>query len=167
MSETVFLGLGANLGDRQANLTAACRMLNESEGVCGLQKSALYETAPWGRLEQPPFLNAVICFSYEHSPQRLLARCQEIEAALGRRREPGLPWGPRTLDIDILLFGALQMQTPELTIPHPYLCQRAFVLAPLGDLAPKRWLPGIGSVEAALAGVDAGGVQKIAPPGAW
>lgn len=167
MTETVFLGLGANLGDRQANLTAACRLLSASEGVSGLQKSSLYETAPWGELEQPPFLNAAVCFYYEHSPQRLLARCQEIEAALGRQREPGRHWGPRTLDIDILLFGALQMQTPELTIPHPYLCQRAFVLVPLWDLNPELWLPAKGPLAATLAGVDSCGVQKIAPASAW
>jgi 2-amino-4-hydroxy-6-hydroxymethyldihydropteridine diphosphokinase len=126
--KTVYLSLGSNLGDRQANLRAAI------ERLAPVRQSSIYETEPVDYLQQGWFLNMVVEVHTPLFPMQLLARTQKIERELGRVR--GIPKGPRTLDIDILLFGDAVIHTPKLEIPHPRMADRRFVLAPLADLAP-------------------------------
>jgi 2-amino-4-hydroxy-6-hydroxymethyldihydropteridine diphosphokinase len=129
----VYLGLGSNLGDRENNLRAAMHHL------CGIGEitavSPIYETEPWGLREQPPFLNAACAVRTDCAPLDLLHLVKSIEEVLGRR--PTVRWGPRIIDIDILLYDDVVIATPELTIPHPSLPERAFVLIPLADIAPQ------------------------------
>lgn len=142
-----FLGLGANLGDRVAALAEAARRLRGPD-LRVLRGSRVYESPPWGRTEQPPFLNQVIEVETSLSPGALLQRCHEVERALGRVRAER--WGPRTIDIDVLLYDDLQVQTPDLVVPHPEMRRRAFVLVPLAEIAPGLRLPTGETVEALL-----------------
>ena len=141
---TCYLSLGANLGARAQALREALRRLAQLPGTRLVRASAFYETAPWGKTDQPPFLNGAACLSTRLAPEALLAACQEIERALGRVRHEH--WGARTLDID-LVYGvrggqAVRVATPRLTLPHPYLLERAFVLVPLAEIAPTLVLAG-------------------------
>jgi len=138
---TVYLGLGSNLGDREANLREACRRL-QAGGVHLGPCSSLYDTEPWGMAEQPRFLNAACRGETALQPRELLRLAKQIERALGRREGPR--YGPRPVDIDILLYNDLILQSTELTIPHPRLRERAFVLAPLAEIAPDLVVPGDG-----------------------
>ncbi|MER3455375.1 MAG: 2-amino-4-hydroxy-6-hydroxymethyldihydropteridine diphosphokinase [candidate division GAL15 bacterium] len=138
MNERVFLSLGSNLGARQANLQAALRLLQEG-GVRVVRCSSWYETDPVGYVDQPPFLNLVVEARTELSPHALLRLAQRVESALGRVRQ--VPWGPRTADVDLLLYGNRVVATPELVLPHPRMRERAFVLVPLHEVAPDLVLP--------------------------
>jgi dihydropteroate synthase len=129
-----YLGLGANLGDRAANLATAIRRLGESPAVRVIRRSGLYETAPVGVREQPRFLNAVLEAETTLAPRDLLTLAKGIEDALGR--QPGPRWGPRPIDVDILLYGDRRVDQPDLTIPHRALWDRDFVLVPLAELQP-------------------------------
>lgn len=135
-----YLALGSNMGDSLKNLTAARDQLDQLEGVTVLQSSKLYETDPYGPVAQDDFLNAVLQIECQLPAEMLLAEIHRIEAALGRTRE--IHWGPRTIDIDILLLGDLVMDTPQLTIPHKELTKRSFVLVPLQDVYPDENLLG-------------------------
>lgn len=161
-SAIVYLGLGSNLGERQANLERAMKLLGEKLVI--EQISSLYETEPVGYREQPLFLNAVCCATTELSPCELLHLAKEVEIALGR--VTSFPNGPRLIDIDILFYGDQVMEAPQLTIPHPRLADRAFVLVPLAELAPHLLHPVLHvTIEELLTktnGLD--GVRKI---GAW
>ncbi|MFA5515816.1 MAG: 2-amino-4-hydroxy-6-hydroxymethyldihydropteridine diphosphokinase [Desulfuromonadales bacterium] len=131
----VFLGLGANLGDRLGNLRGARHQLQQAPGVNLSAASALYETHPVGGPPgQNDYLNAVLAVRTTLSPRELLHLCQTIEANFARQRRE--TWGPRTLDIDLLLYGNEILQEKDLIVPHPQLHRRAFVLQPLTDLAP-------------------------------
>ena len=141
---TCYLSLGANLGARAQALREALRRLAQLPGTRLSRASSFYETAPWGKTDQPPFLNGAACLSTRLAPEALLAACQEIERALGRVRHEH--WGARTLDID-LVYGVRGAQvvraaSPRLTLPHPYLLERAFVLVPLAEIAPALVLAG-------------------------
>lgn len=136
-----YLGLGANLGDRWANLAAAARMLGASRCLRVLRCSRVYETEPWGVANQPRFLNCVLEVGVSLPPEELLARCKDAEEHLGR--EPGIRWGPRLIDLDILLYDNLLVDLPHLTIPHPRLHLRAFALVPLAELAAARVHPAL------------------------
>lgn len=127
-----FLSLGANLGDRAVALRKAREALAAPPGVALVASSRLYETAPQELHDQPAFLNQVVCVETTLSPRELLARCLAVEDRLGRERR--VRFGPRTLDIDILLYEGVESDEPELTLPHPRLWQRAFVLVPLADV---------------------------------
>lgn len=129
MAEVV-IALGSNLGDRIANLREAVRRLNE-EGVAVTRRSSVWETAPVPA-DQPAFLNAVLVGDTELEPHDLLAALKRIEYALGRR--PGRRWGPREVDLDILFYAELSLDTPDLRIPHERIAERSFVLAPLADV---------------------------------
>ena len=131
--KTIYLGLGSNIGDRQANLEAALAGL-PAIGVRVTRASPVYETEPVDFTDQRWFLNLVVEAETELFPLQLLARLQRIERDLGRVRT--VAKGPRTLDIDILLYGQAVIQRPDLEIPHPRMAERRFVLAPLADLAP-------------------------------
>lgn len=131
---TTYLSLGSNLGARLGHLAEAVRRLNDLPGVRVAGVSNIYETAPQGFTEQPAFLNLAVAVETNLEPLGLLAHIQEVERAMGRVRT--LRWGPRTIDIDILLFGREQIRTEALEVPHPRMGERAFVLVPLLDLHP-------------------------------
>lgn len=160
--ETVsaYLALGANLGDRQRQLQGAREVLAAS-GVRVLAASPLYETGPVGGPPgQPCYLNAALQVATSLSGHDLLALCQAVESRFGRRRQE--PWGPRTLDIDLLFYGQETIDEPGLVIPHPRLQQRRFVLAPLADLAPELRHPALGrSVRELLAALDNGETVRL------
>jgi GTP cyclohydrolase-4 len=155
----VYLGLGANMGDRQANLEMAIELLGERLDI--RQVSSVYETEPVGYEDQPMFLNAVCRVQTDIGPLQLLSLVKGIEASMGR--VPNFTDGPRPIDIDIILYGDLVMVDPELTIPHPRMAQRAFVLIPLMEIAPGLVHPFSGeSVDEMAEKVDGvGGVKKI------
>jgi 2-amino-4-hydroxy-6-hydroxymethyldihydropteridine diphosphokinase len=127
-----FLSLGSNVGDRQALLAAASDALAALPGTAVVASSGIYETAPHGSVRQPDFLNQVVCVETALEPHDLLTQCQRIESEHGRMR--GLRFGPRTLDIDILLFEDVELEEPELMLPHPRMLGRAFVLVPLAEV---------------------------------
>lgn len=139
---TAFLGLGSNLGKREEMLREALERLNRREGIQIDRVSDIYETDPVGYTDQPPFLNLVCKIRTALSPHELLDTVLEIERELGRERL--IRWGPRTVDIDVLLYGSEHIDTPDLSVPHPRLMERAFVLVPLADVANERellWRP--------------------------
>lgn len=140
MSNTVYLALGANLGDKEANLEEAVRQISllESTEIQGV--SAMYETEPVGYVEQDRFLNMAVRIKTGLEPLQLLERLQAIENLLKRKRD--IRWGPRTIDIDILLYGNAEINEPRLTVPHPRMFERAFVLIPLKDVYGEAGLKG-------------------------
>ena len=137
--ERVFLGLGSNKGDKLHWLRFALEGLSRCPRTRIVRVSSLYRTAPWGVAEQEDYYNAVAELATELPPRELLAAAQRIEALSGRERP--YRWAPRELDIDILLYGGLQLATEELTIPHPRMRERRFVLLPLAEIAPELVLP--------------------------
>jgi 2-amino-4-hydroxy-6-hydroxymethyldihydropteridine diphosphokinase len=160
---TVYLGLGANLGDRLANLRLALRRL---QTLARLEEvSSLYETQPQGVTDQPLFLNAVCRVTTGLEPPALLRFLKNVEWEIGRR-PGGEPWGPRPIDLDILLYDDRVLDTPDLKVPHPRLPERAFVLVPLCELAPELRHPQLGrTMKELLASVGQEGVRRIAPRG--
>lgn len=157
----ILLGLGGNLGDPAATIHAALGRL-DAEGITILARSRLYRTPPWGPVAQPDFLNSCALARTDFSPRDLLAITQRIETEFGRERR--VRWGPRTLDIDILTYGDAMLDEAGLTIPHPRLTERAFVLVPLTEIAPDRIVFGR-AVRDWVAGVDASGVTPAGPSG--
>jgi 2-amino-4-hydroxy-6-hydroxymethyldihydropteridine diphosphokinase len=133
------IGVGSNVGERLEFLQRAVKSLRETVGIEVIQLSSVYETEPVGPTDQPWFLNAVAAVDTSLSPVTLLDQTQAIERALGR--ETTYRWGPRTIDLDILLYGNIQVRTATLVIPHAELCQRAFVMIPLLELDPRLVLP--------------------------
>ena len=133
MKATCWISLGANLGDRAAALQAAVAQLRLTPGIEVSRVSSFYETPPWGKTDQPPFLNAAAELLTTLSPLALLQACQRIEDQLGRKRLEH--WGPRTIDLDLLHIPGCTVDSPALQLPHPYLLQRAFVLVPLAEIA--------------------------------
>ncbi len=130
-----YLSLGSNLGDRKAQLQEAVRLLQANPAISNVKMSSVYETAPVGYLDQGAFLNLAVRLETSLSPLELLDACQGIEQTLQRERL--VRWGPRTVDLDILLYGQEQLVTEKLTIPHPRMSERAFVLVPLRELLPS------------------------------
>ncbi len=145
-----YLGLGSNMGDRQRMLASAVGLLAGGALRVG-RRSRVYETPPWGKMDQPSFLNQVIEVETVLGPEALLRRCLQVEERLGRVR--GERWGPRTIDVDILLYGNVVLARPELTIPHVEMRRRAFVLVPLAEIAPGLRLPTGEAVETLLEGL--------------
>lgn len=148
-----WIGLGANLGDRAATLSRALEAMDRLTQTRVTTLSPTYETPPWGRTDQAEFLNAVARVETGLAAKEVLGGLLTIESALGRRRE-GERWGPREIDLDLLLYGDAVIREPDLTVPHPRLAERAFVLVPLHDLAPELMLPGLGRVDELLAALD-------------
>lgn len=147
---TAYIALGSNLGDRRGHLAAARAALDGTPGVAVCAVSPLFETAPVGPAPQGPYLNAAVRLETTLRAPSLLARLLEIEATRGRRRD-GARHGPRTLDLDLLLFGDAELDAPELVVPHPRLHQRVFVLEPLRRIAPGVVHPILGETIEALA----------------
>ena len=163
MKEAVaHLGLGTNLGDRTGNLRKALEHLSAQSGLRYLRCSQVYETEPWGVADQPTFLNTVAEVETTLDPEGLLGVCKEVEQRMGR--QPGLRWGPRLIDIDVLLFGDLIVRLPHLEIPHPRLHIRAFALIPLAELVPDTVHPGTGSTIRELA-YTVEGRERVMPNG--
>jgi len=156
-----FLALGGNLGDVRTAFANAVAMLCGDGAVTLKARSSDYRTPPWGVTDQPPFLNAVITVTTSLSPHELLTRALDCEHALGRDRANERHWGPRPIDIDILAYDDVELHDPDLTLPHPHLFERAFVLLPLAEIAPERVIGGI-RVRDALKRVDATGVVRMA-----
>ncbi len=156
-SAPVFLALGTNLGEREVNLAQA---LEELSSLTIISKvSSIYETPPWGVTDQPAFLNQVLAAETSLSPLELLKAVKDIEARMGR--VASVRYGPRLIDIDILLYGDTVLDTPALTLPHPRMSERAFVLVPLLEIAPDLALPGSGELLTdLLAGLDQSGIHK-------
>ena len=159
--EVAFVGIGANLGAREETLRRAVEVLDAESGIAVVAASSVYETAPVGIVDQPYFLNAVLRVDTELSAQRLLDRLLLIEEQFGRVRKT--KWGPRTLDLDILLYGDAVINQPGLQVPHPHLHKREFVLAPLCDLIPDLPHPLLGdSFQSLAASLDMdASVKKI------
>lgn len=134
-----YVSLGSNVGDRLANLAASARMLAEAEGLAVLAASHVYESEPWGVTDQPAFANAVLRIDFAGEADALLELCQEVETHLGRTGGPR--YGPRVIDLDILLFGDEEWVSPVLEIPHPRLLERDFVVTPLLEIAPAATMP--------------------------
>ena len=155
----MYLGIGSNIGDRDANLREAIARL-EAGDVSIVQRSSLYETAPREVLDQPWFLNAVVEAKTELFPLQLLARIRNIEQEMGRRRM--MPKGPRNIDIDILFYGRSLIHTSELEVPHPHIGERRFVLEPLAEIAPEFRHPGNGKTAGEmLSALEPQGVRRL------
>jgi len=142
-----YVGLGSNLGDREALIRRAAELIG------ALRLSTIRETEPWGYTAQGPFLNAVAELDTGLAARPLLVHLLDVERRLGRERL-GPRWGPRTIDLDLLLYGDETIDEPDLIVPHPLLLERIFVLEPLADLIPSRKIPGNGTVSEALAGIQ-------------
>jgi len=147
-----YVGLGANLGPREITLLRAVDLLAETEGLDVRAVSQLRETEPVGVVDQPLFLNGAVVLNTSLSPRELLDRLLEIERELGRVRD--VRWGPRVVDLDLLVYGDRQIDEPGLRVPHPRLYERRFALEPLAELDPELDVPGLGRVENALAALD-------------
>ncbi len=159
-SVDAFVGIGSNLDDPAAQVRRAIVALDGiGESRCHVA-SGLYRNPPMGPADQPDYVNAVAWLRTGLSPLELLAALQAIEADAGRRRQ-GPRWGPRPLDLDLLVYGQRVIDTPDLQVPHPGVTERAFVLYPLSEIDPHRIIPGKGSAEALAAAVDGGALQAI------
>jgi 2-amino-4-hydroxy-6-hydroxymethyldihydropteridine diphosphokinase len=155
----IVLALGSNLGDRLATLQGAVTVLLSETALHLIALSPVYETAPVGGPAQPEYLNAVLVARTTLHPNALLHRCQQAEQAFHRTR--GEVWGPRTLDVDIIVYGDLVSDDPVLTLPHPRARERAFVLAPWLDVEPDAEIPGQGQIADLLAAVGRDGVRRL------
>ena len=147
-----FVGLGANLGDRERTIAEAVRLLSERDGITVVAVSSLRETDPVGVVDQPRFLNGAVLVETESSPRELLDALLAVEHELGRVRDRR--WGPRTIDLDLLVYGDVRLDEPGLTVPHPRLHERRFALEPLAELDPGLVIPGLGPVRDLVARLD-------------
>ncbi|MFN7182702.1 MAG: 2-amino-4-hydroxy-6-hydroxymethyldihydropteridine diphosphokinase [Thermomonas haemolytica] len=167
MSEVVraCIGIGANLGDPVAAVRGALDALDAIPGCRLVAASRLYRTPAWGRLDQPDFVNAAAVLETALAPRALLEALLAVERRAGRERggeQAARRWGPRVLDLDLLLYGEQVVDEPGLRVPHPHLYERAFALVPLAEIAADAPFPGHGRVGEALRGVDVTGVEPIA-----
>lgn len=155
------IGLGANLGDACATVRAALQALARLPQTRLLAGSRLYRTPAWGNQAQPPFINAAAALETTLTPLELLDQLLAVEEQFGRIRLPGERWGPRTLDLDLLLYADSVVDLPRLKVPHPYLHERAFALLPLADVAPDALIPGYGTVGDLLADMEICGIEPL------
>ena len=156
-----FVGIGSNLADPARQVEKALLELAQLPGCRMVGHSGLYVSVAMGAAGQPDYVNAVAGLLTRLEPDRLLDALQAVEAAHGRVRD-GTRWGPRTLDLDIIAMGQLQLATPRLTLPHPGAHRRNFVLAPLADIAPHYWLPGRGRVSTLAEAAGEEGIGRLA-----
>lgn len=154
------LSLGGNVGKARDTLDRAVALLCDGVTVRLLARSSDYRTAPWGRPDQPSFVNCCVIVGTDLPPRALLARMQEVEIALGRDRGAETRWGPRPIDIDLVAYDDLALDAPDLVLPHPHWRARAFVLVPLAEIAPDRTIAGV-AVRDALARLDCSGVARL------
>jgi 2-amino-4-hydroxy-6-hydroxymethyldihydropteridine diphosphokinase len=157
------IALGGNVGQEaqvRNTLDRAIAAFCDGAAVRLLARSSDYRTPPWGVTDQPPFINCAIVVATELPPPALLVRAQAVEAEFGRDRSHERRWGPRTLDIDLIAYDDVTMDTPELTLPHPRALARAFVLMPLAEIAPERRICGVG-IQDALGRIDRAGIERL------
>ena len=159
---SAIIALGGNVGDVRATFKAAIPEICALARAELLARSSDYKTPPWGEEQQPAFINACIEIETALAPDALLANLQSVERKFGRDRATERRWGPRTLDLDLIAYDDLTLQTDALSLPHPRLFERAFVLVPLAEIAPGRTIGGR-SVKAALADVSSAGIERLAP----
>lgn len=159
---SIYIGLGSNLADPQAQVEGGLRALGGLAETHLLRRSRLYRSAPWGRADQPEFVNAVAQLDTTLAPHILLDALLTIERQAGRERDT-TRWGPRVLDLDILLYGDVVLDEPGLHLPHPHLHERVFVLMPLCEIAPELQIPGLGRADALLARLDTSTCWAIDP----
>lgn len=159
-SVAAYIGIGSNLDDPERQVRRAIEALASIPQTRCVRVSRLYRTSPWGRTDQPAFVNAAAEIATTLTPRALLDALLAIERQQGRHRD-GTRWGPRTLDLDILLYGDRVIEAPGLTIPHPHLAERAFVLLPLADLDPALHVPGRGRISELVDGIDTNGVEPL------
>jgi 2-amino-4-hydroxy-6-hydroxymethyldihydropteridine diphosphokinase len=165
MNETpaeALLALGGNLGNVRATFERAIAILCADGAVRLVARSSDYRTPPWGVTDQPAFINAAVVVATSLDPHALLMRVQSVERALGRDRTEERRWGPRPIDIDILAYDDVVLHEPDLTLPHPHLFERAFVLLPLAEIAADRVIAGR-RIGDGLAGADVSGIKKLPP----
>jgi 2-amino-4-hydroxy-6-hydroxymethyldihydropteridine diphosphokinase len=160
-----WIGLGANLGNPATTLAAALDALHATDGIRVAEVSPAWHTPPWGVADQPEFLNAVAGLDTTLDAHALLAVLLDLERRLGRSRD-GQRWGPRWVDLDLLVFGRAVIDEQNLVVPHPRLSERAFVLVPLHAVAPQLEIPGLGRVDELLAALDDNEVHALRPAAA-
>jgi 2-amino-4-hydroxy-6-hydroxymethyldihydropteridine diphosphokinase len=161
MSTIAAIGLGANLGDARASVRGALGMLDLLPSTRLLRTSRLYRTAAWGQTGQPDFINAVVLLETTLDARALLDRLLAIERDFGRIRTSEDRWGPRTLDLDLLLFGDSVIDEPGLQVPHPHLHERAFALLPLAEIAPELTIPGLATVGELARVMASDGIEAL------
>lgn len=157
----VCIGLGANLGDAADTLRKAVEALDHREGITVREVSRFYRTPAWGREDQPDFINAVALLETSLTPRALLERLLAVETEFGRHRPDGERWGPRTLDLDLLLYGDVVIDEPGLRVPHPHLHERAFALVPLLDVLPEARIPGYGAARDAVSVLEMSNIRPL------
>ena len=155
------IGLGANLGDAADTLRKAVEALDHRGGITVRAVSRFYRTPAWGREDQPDFINAVALLETSLTPRALLERLLEVETEFGRHRPDGERWGPRTLDLDLLLYGDAVIDEPGLRVPHPHLHERAFALVPLLDVLPEARIPGYGAARDAVSVLEMSNIRPL------
>lgn len=163
-SERVFLSLGGNLGDPAQAMASALRLIDADSECTVAAVSSLYRTPPWGKLDQPDFLNCAAEILTLREPHAFLDLCLKIERRLKRERRER--WGPRLIDIDILLFGTRRISEPGLDVPHPRMAERAFVLVPLAEVAPDLQWDGV-ALSQRIAAIDSSGIEQMASGRDW
>ena len=136
---TAYIGIGSNLGNREKNCEKSIQLIEEDSGIKVTKRSSMSETEPWGIKDQPKFINMAVEIVTDLEPEALLSLLKKIETESGRR--PGIQWGPRVIDLDILFYDDLVLKTQGLEIPHPQICERDFVLIPLKEIAPDKVHP--------------------------
>jgi len=156
------VGLGGNIGEVRTTLDRAVAAFCDESDVRLVAQSSDYATPPWGVVDQPPFVNRCITIETKLTPRALLDRALAVERTLGRDRARERRWGPRPVDIDLLAYDDVAIAEPDLTLPHPRLFERAFVLVPLAEIVPDRVIAGV-RVRDALARVDTRGIEKLDP----
>lgn len=161
--EVAYIGLGSNLADPERQVELGLRALARLPQSRLLRRSRAYRSAPWGRIDQPEFVNAVAAIETGLAPRGLLDALLSIERQAGRERDT-TRWGPRVLDLDVLLYGDRAFDEPGLHVPHPHLHERAFVLMPLAEVAPDLLVPGRGAVAALLRKVETAGCRPVDSP---
>lgn len=163
MVERAWVGLGANLGRPQQMVKRALAALDDLPASARVQTSSLYASPPMGPPDQPDYINAVAALDTALAPNALLEELLDLEAQLGRRRDPqaGERWGPRIIDLDLLCYGAQSCQGSGLTLPHPGIPERAFVLVPWAEIEPEAEVPGQGRVRDLLERIETDGVERI------
>jgi 2-amino-4-hydroxy-6-hydroxymethyldihydropteridine diphosphokinase len=156
----VYVGLGSNLDDPRAQVERACQMLATLADTRFVSRSSLYRTPPFGHIAQPDFVNGVAALLTQIAPHEFLAQLKQIESSMGRVK-PSERWGPRRIDLDLLVYGPQVIEEPGITVPHPGIAERAFVLLPLADVAPDLYVSRLGRVATLLARVDSSNVVRL------